>query len=169
MSLMGHRIIMPRLICRNFFLLGTARVVHNNGLKGHLSYNKLISYCISQSSMEVRGLRVWINLQYWHSIIARHEENSRIKKISICKWQDATSVIPWSSEVQAQNWVNLIIIISPLYKHNYNNSCQATCDSGSISAVSWVPSLILSFYQTAAGNRAYHTIRKRFSHIVIIS
>lgn len=41
-----------------FFLLGTARVVHNNGLKGHLSYNKLIYYCISQSSMEVRGLRV---------------------------------------------------------------------------------------------------------------
>lgn len=154
---------------QKFFLLGTARVVHNNGLKGHLSYNKLIYYCISPSSMEVRGLRVCINLQYWHSIIARHEENSCIKKISICKWEDATSVIPWSSEVQAQNWVNLIIIISPLYKDNYNNSCQATCDSGSISAVSWVPSLILSFYQTAAGNRAYHTIRKRFSHIVIIS
>ena len=43
---------------QKWFLLGTARVVYNNGLKGHLSYNKLISYCISQSSMEVRGLRV---------------------------------------------------------------------------------------------------------------
>lgn len=131
--------------------------------------------------MEVRGLRVWINLQYQHSIIARHEENSCIKKISICKWKNATSVIPWSSEVQAQNWVNLIIITSPLYKDNYNNICQATCDSPTSwsficrphtirldSAVSWVQPLILSFYQTAAGNQAYHTIRKRFSHTVII-
>ena len=43
---------------QKWFLLGTARVVHNNGLKGHLSHNNLIYYCTSQSSMEVRGLRV---------------------------------------------------------------------------------------------------------------
>ena len=39
-------------------LLVTAKVVHNNGLKGHLSYHNLIYHCISQSSMEVRGPRV---------------------------------------------------------------------------------------------------------------
>lgn len=40
---------------------------------------------------------------------------------------------------------------------------------GLISAVSRVQPLILSFSQTVAGTQAYHTIRKRFSHIVIIS
>ena len=42
---------------QKIFLLGTARVVHNNGLQGHLSYNNLIYYYISRRSMEVRGPR----------------------------------------------------------------------------------------------------------------
>ena len=40
------------------FLPGKAKVVHNNGLTARLSYNNLIYYCISQSSMEFRGLTV---------------------------------------------------------------------------------------------------------------